>query len=80
MIQKLMDDELNEINGGTVEFSGTKMRIGFTCLGEGYNVVNCSSDEAMSLVMSVYLQYKDQGDLINEQMTREAFMAHGWLA
>ena len=80
MKYELNDDQLEQVTGGTVEFSGTKMRIGFTVLGEGYNVVNCSSDEAMALVMTTYLQYKDQGDLVNEQMTKAAFMAKGWLA
>lgn len=80
MRHELKEEQLEQVVGGTVEFSGSKMRIGFTTLGEGYNVVNCSSSDAMDLVMTMYLTYKSQGDLVNEQKTKEAFMAKGWLA
>lgn len=79
MRHELDDNQLEQVTGGTVEFSGTKMKIGFTVLGEGYKVVNCTKDEAMALVMMTYLQYKDQGDAVNEQKTKEAFQAKGWL-
>ena len=73
------NNELEQVVGGTVILNTSRMRIGFTVLGEAYDVVNCSDDDARDLVNELYKQYKNSGDRALEEATREAFDSRGWL-
>lgn len=79
MRQELNANDIEQVVGGTVILNTSRMRIGFTYLGEAYNVVNCSDDDARDLVNELYKQYKNQGDKALEEATREAFSSRGWL-
>ena len=79
MKQALNDTDLEQVVGGTVRLNTTRMRIGFTVLGQAYNVVNCTDIEAMTLVTQMYGKYKTAGDRALEEATLKAFRAKGWL-
>lgn len=80
MRSELTNEEMEQVSGGSVRLNTTKMMIGFSVLQQKYKVVNCTDEEASSLVLSLYFKYKTAGDLAYEQATLDAFNANGWLA
>lgn len=79
MRQELNDTLVEQVVGGTVRFSGSDMLIQFTVLGETFSVKNCSDAEAMSLIVSLYAEYKTKGNRAFETATKAAFQSRGWL-
>lgn len=79
MKQALNDEVLDQVVGGTVNLNTNAMMIGFTVLGESFQLKNCTDTEAMILVVQLYSQYKKKGNLAFETATKEAFAANGWI-
>lgn len=79
MREQLSENAMEQVVGGTVILNTSRMRIGFTVLGQAYNVVNCSDDDARDLVNALYKQYKNSGDRALEEATLAAFQANGWI-
>lgn len=77
MRQELNDNQMEQVVGGTVRFNGTKVQ--FTVLNETYTVQNCDSDQANLVIVTLYAQYKRQGNRVFETKVKEAFAANGWL-
>ena len=79
MNRELSMEELENISGGTVRLNTTRMRIGFTELNQGYDLKNCTDDEAIALVAQMYAIYKHEGDVALETATLTAFKNNGWI-
>lgn len=79
MRQELNDNQMEQVVGGTVRFSGSVMKIAFTVRGEQFDVKNCEDWEAMALISQLYGQYKTEGNRVFETKTKEAFEARGWI-
>ena len=78
MKEQLNDMDLEQVVGGTVVVSADKMKIGFTTLGEKYGLKNCTFDEAMSVIYSMYGQYTNRGELFDTAVRNE-FRSRGWI-
>jgi len=76
---EINDNALDQVVGGTVRLNTTRMRLGFTVLGQAFNLQNCTDIQAMSLVTELYGQYKNAGDRAFEEATKAAFEQRGWL-
>ena len=46
MKKELIDEQLEQVTGGTVIISKDAMMVGFDTLGEMYNLVNCTYRDA----------------------------------
>ncbi len=77
MREKLNDNQMEQVVGGTVRFNGEKVQ--FTVLGETISVNNCDVDEANLVIVTLYAQYKRQGNRVFETKVKEAFQEHGWI-
>lgn len=77
MRQELNDFQTEQVVGGTVRFNGKKVQ--FTVLGETYDVQDCDSDQANLVIVTLYAQYKYEGNRVFESKVKEAFQANGWL-
>lgn len=77
MRQELNDKNVEQVVGGTVRFNGQKVE--FTVLKEKYDVQNCDVDQANLIIVTLYAQYKFQGNRVFETKVKEAFTEHGWL-
>lgn len=80
MRKELKMEDLAPVSGGTVRLNTTYMKIGFSELKQIYDVVNCTDDQALELVVTMYAQHKYEGDIALETATLEAFRANGWIA
>lgn len=72
-------EDLDQVNGGVVYLSKDFMKVGFSTLKQTFSLQNCTFGQALSLVDSIYEQYKDQGDSMVDQKTKEALQAKGWI-
>lgn len=79
MREQINMENLELVNGGVVYLSKDWMKIGFSTLSQTYSLKNCSFGQALGLVDSIYEQYKDQGNAVVDQKTKEAFQASGWI-
>ena len=79
MRTELNMDNLEQVNGGVVYLSKDWMKVGFSTLQETYDLKNCTFGQAFALADSVYEQYKDQGNSVVDQKTKEAFANKGWI-
>ena len=79
MREQINMEELEQVNGGVVYLSKDWMKVGFSTLKETYSLQNCTFGQAFALADSVYEQYKDQGNSVVDQKTKEAFQAKGWI-
>lgn len=77
MRQELNDNQMEQVNGGTVKFNGQKVQ--FTVHKETFDVKNCDTDAANLLIVQLYAQYKYNGNRVFEQKVKEAFEANGWI-
>lgn len=77
MREELNDLQADQVVGGTVRFNGKKVQ--FTVLGETYDVQNCDSDQANLVIVTLYAQYKYNGNRVFETKVKEAFQQNGWL-
>ena len=76
---EINDNALDQVVGGTVRLNTTRMRLGFTVLGEAFDLKNCTDIQAMNLVTELYGQYRNAGDRAFEEATKAAFAAKGWI-
>lgn len=79
MKEQINENELENVVGGTVVVSGDKMKVGFTTLGEKYNLKNCTFQEAMSVIYGMYGQYTDHTGVSFDTAVRDALKAKGWI-
>ena len=78
MKELMNDQELEQVVGGTVVVSADKMKIGFTTLKEKYSLKNCTFDQAMAVIYSMYGQYTTHGDDYDAAV-RDEFKSRGWI-
>lgn len=79
MREQIGNEELELVNGGVVYLSKDFMKVGFSTLNQTYSLKNCTFGQAYSLADSIYEQYKDQGNSVVDQKTKEAMQAKGWI-
>lgn len=79
MKKELNMEELDSVVGGVVYLSKDWMKIGFSTLGQTFSLQNCTFGQAFALADSIYEQYKDQGNAVVDQKTKEAFENKGWI-
>lgn len=72
-------NDLDQVTGGVVYLSKDWMKIGFSTMGETHSLQGCTYMQALSLVDSIYEQYKSEGNAVVDQKTKEAFENHGWI-
>lgn len=77
MRQAINNEELDFVVGGCVNLSKSKMKIGFTTLGEGYSL-NCSYEDARDLLTSLFSQY-DTNEAEFDRIVKDEFMSRGWI-
>ena len=78
MRKELIDNELEEVVGGTVNLSEKKNKIGFSTLGEGYTL-KCSFKEARNLVATMFAANTDATEREFDTLVRDAFASRGWI-
>ena len=78
MRQKINDLELDAVNGGSVNLSEKKNKIGFDTLGEAYTL-KCTYKEARSLVTSLFAANQDLTEKDFDTLVRNQFKAKGWI-
>ena len=79
MREQINMEDLELVNGGVVYLSKDFMKVGFSTLKQTFSLKNCTFGQALGLVDSIYEQYKDQGNAVVDQKTKEAFKAKGWI-
>ena len=79
MREQINENELESVVGGTVIVSGDKMKVGFTTLGEKYNLKNTTFEQTMALIYSMYGQYNDHTGVSFDTAVRDALKAKGWI-
>lgn len=79
MKEQIFDNDLEKVVGGTVIVSGDKMRVGFTTLGEKYNLQNCTFEDVMSVIYGMYGQYTDSTGVSFDTAVRDALSDRGWI-
>ena len=79
MREQINMEDLELVNGGVVYLSKDFMKVGFSTLKQTFSLQNCTFGQALGLVDSIYEQYKDQGNAVVDQKTKEAFQAKGWI-
>ena len=79
MREQLGMEDLELVNGGVVYLSKDFMKVGFSTLKQTFSLKNCTFGQAFALADSVYEQYKDQGNAVVDQKTKEAFQNKGWI-
>lgn len=75
------DEQLEKVVGGTVIISEDYMKIGFTTIGEMFDLKNCTYRQAMNSVADLKDEAKAQG-LTNAEfdvMCRDKFAEWGWI-
>lgn len=79
MRENIEMENLENVSGGVVYLSKDYMKVGFSTLGQTFDLKNCSFGQAYALADSIYEQYKDQGNSMVDQKTKEALQAKGWI-
>ena len=79
MREKLNDEALDFVAGGTVYLSYDKMKIGFSSTGEKYNLVNCEFRDAQNLAQDLWLANQHLGDAGFDALVKSEFEARGWI-
>lgn len=81
MKQQINDADLEQVVGGTVKISESRMQIKFTeiCGSTAFNLKNCSFSDATVLVAQMYAQYADKPAAEYENACKAAFEAKGWI-
>lgn len=80
MKQQLNDMELDQVVGGTVKISESRMQIKFTEISgsQAYNL-KCSYTDATVLAAQMYGQYAGKSAAEYETACKAAFQAKGWI-
>ncbi len=80
MKQQINENELEQVVGGTVKISESRMQIKFTEISgsQAYNL-KCSFSEATVLVAQMYAQYAGKSAAEYENACKAAFQAKGWI-
>ncbi len=81
MRQELNDMELDQVVGGTVKISETRMEIKFTEIAgsRAWKLKNCTFSEATVLAAQLYGQYASASAKEYETACRQAFRDKGWI-
>ena len=73
------ENDLDQVVGGTVCISESRMQIKFTALGaERYNL-KCTFNQANILALTMYEEYKDKSAVEYEEAVKAALQAKGWI-
>jgi len=78
MRQEINDLDLDKVNGGSVNLSEKKNKIGFDTIGEGYTL-KCTYTEARKLVSSLFATNQDKTEKEFDILVRDTFKAKGWI-
>lgn len=79
MREQINDEILDAVHGGTVILSRDNNTIGFTTLGQNFELKNCTYYEAFGLVDTLYVNNKELSDLEFDKLVRKAFKQNGWI-
>ena len=79
MRNELNNDELDQVVGGTVCISESRMLIMFTDLGATRYKLKCSFNQANMLALSMYEDYKDKSSVEYEEACKAAFIEKGYI-
>jgi len=81
MKQQINDTELDQVVGGTVKISESRMQIKFTEIAgsQAFNLKNCTFSDATVLVAQLYAQYSGKSAAEYENACKAAFEAKGWI-
>lgn len=80
MKQQINENELEQVVGGTIKISESRMQIKFTEISgsQAYNL-KCSFSDATVLVAQMYAQYAGKPAAEYEKACKAAFQAKGWI-
>ena len=78
MREEIKDLELDKVNGGSVNLSERKNKIGFDTIGEAYTL-KCTFTEARKLVSSLFALNQDMTEKEFDTYVRDQFKAKGWI-
>jgi len=79
MKKEINDQELDLVSGGTVYISRDKMRVGFSALGEKYNLKNCTFRQANDLAQDLWEANQTLGDAAFDALVKSEMQARGWI-
>ena len=79
MREPLDDQKLEQVNGGTVYLSRDYMKIGFSTLGQTFDLKGCDYYQALALVDSLFVENPGKTDNEFDKIVRKAFKAKGWI-
>lgn len=78
MKRELMNSELERVNGGTVIVTDSGV-VGFSTLGEMYDLHGVSWTDARSYAEDLLDQNPQKTDREFDEMVRDCFKAKGWI-
>lgn len=78
MREAINDLELDNVNGGSVNLSEKKNKIGFDTIGEAYTL-KCTYTEARKLVSALFAANQDMTEKQFDTYVRDQFRARGWI-
>lgn len=79
MKTQINENELEQVVGGTVCISESRMLIKFTALGAKTYPLNCTFNQANILALTMYEDYKDKSAQEYENAVKDAMADKGWI-
>lgn len=80
MRKELNEELLENIAGGNVVISESKMMVGFTTTGAKYHLVNCTYSEASALIHQLFDENKDKmSDSQFDALVTSTLQAKNWI-
>ncbi len=79
MRSEINENALEQVVGGTVCISESRMLIMFTALGGERYPLNCSYNEANILALTMYEDYKNKSAVEYEEAVKATLQAKGWI-
>lgn len=78
MKSELKDNELEQVNGGTVVFSNIYNAVGFSTLGQKYSLT-CDWQTARNYVEGLLADHPEMSDSAFDAYAKQQLQAKGWL-
>lgn len=79
MKMEINENELEKVSGGTVIISKDNMHVGFSTMGEKYDLKNCTYKQARDYVDDLLDQNPKLSDAEFDALAKQKLQAKGWI-
>ncbi len=79
MKKELIDNQLEEVVGGTVIISKDAMKVGFSTMGQMFSLKNCTYRQARNLVDDLLDANPNMTNSQFDQYCKKELQAKGWI-